>query len=126
VSTGVLPLPAEEITGLRDLAGGSVEWTELTGTGTLTNSSATLSVVPLTGAGNATFGGMIAGAVKLVKTGSGVQTLSTSNKGYTGWTLIGSNANLFRASDDAAAKRFLFKYNRGMLIVIHYSERGFH
>ena len=79
---------AEEITGTRDLAGESVSWTSLTGSGTLSNSSGTLSVVTLTGPEDATFDGTITGNIRLVKTGSGVQTISRENKGYTGGTYV--------------------------------------
>lgn len=61
---------AEEISGMRELAGESVTWGSLTGVGTLSNGSETLSVVTLTGAEDATFDGTITGNIRLVKTGS--------------------------------------------------------
>ena len=84
----VLDGPAEEITGTRDLAGASASWSSLTGSGTLSNSSSTLSVVTLTGSEDATFNGTITGNIRLVKQGSGVQTISQENAGYTGGTYV--------------------------------------
>jgi hypothetical protein len=46
-------------------------------------------------------------------------TYGTSCTGTYGWTLFGRNANLFRAADDKVAKRFLFKYNRSILILVY-------
>ena len=43
----------------------------------------------------------------------------TSCTGTYGWTLFGRNANLFRAADDKVARRFLFKYNRSILIFVY-------
>lgn len=79
---------AEAIVGTVELNGASVTYDVLTGSGTLSNTSGTLSVVTLTGDADAVFDGTITGNVRLVKAGSGVQTFSRKNDGYTGGTLV--------------------------------------
>lgn len=79
---------AEEIAGTVELDGRSVSYDVLTGSGTLSNTSETLSVVTLTGDGDAVFDGALVGNIRLVKTGRGVQTFAKNNDGYTGGTWI--------------------------------------
>ena len=79
---------AEEISGSRELAGESVTWSSLTGNGTLSNSSETLSVVTIDGDTDATFNGTISGNIRIVKKGDGVQTFNAENKTYTGGTHV--------------------------------------
>ena len=79
---------AEAIDGSVELNGASVTYDVLTGSGTLSNTSATMSVVTLTGDSDAVFDGKITGNVRLVKTGTGVQTFSQNNNEYIGGTLV--------------------------------------
>lgn len=79
---------AEEIAGTVELDGRSVSYDVLTGSGTLSNTSETLSVVTLTGDGDAVFDGALVGNIRLVKTGRGVQTFAKKNDGYTGGTWV--------------------------------------
>ena len=79
---------AEEISGTVELDGRSVSYDVLTGSGTLSNTSETLSVVTLTGDGDAVFDGALVGNIRLVKTGRGVQTFAKNNDGYTGGTWV--------------------------------------
>ena len=88
IAGSLFSVPAEEISGSRELAGESVTWSSLTGNGTLSNSSETLSVVTIDGDTDATFNGTISGNIRIVKKGDGVQTFTAENKTYTGGTHV--------------------------------------
>ncbi len=66
---------AELIDGTVELDGSSPTYSGLTGSGTLKNSSATLSVVTVDASGDATFDGVLTGNIRLVTRGRGVPTL---------------------------------------------------
>ena len=95
---------AEAIDGTVELNGASVTYEALTGSGTLSNTSETLSVVTLTGDEDAVFDGTIVGNVRLVKSGTGVQTLAKNNNAYTGGTLIEGGVLAASSIDSIGAK----------------------
>ena len=84
------------VNGTLDLSGNSVRVGAFTGStnGVITNSGAFLIFTLGSGNSSGSFGGQINGALSLIKTGSGTQTLSGSNS-YTGGTIInGGTLNL--------------------------------
>lgn len=65
-----------------------------TGASIVTNTGATLSTLTINAPSNATFGGVLAGNLALVKNGAATQTLSGANS-YTGTTTIGGGVLSF-------------------------------
>ena len=86
-------------TGTLNLGGNSQTVTGLTGQGTVTNSSGTLTVNL---ADSNSFGGVIVGAGGVTKTGLGQLTLSGSDS-YTGPTVVGSGVLELDSAGGAAA-----------------------
>lgn len=79
---------SEVVDGSVDLAGESVSYTSLEGSGTISNSSQTMSVITVDCSSDYVFEGKITGNIRLVKKGPGVLTIASENKGYTGGTHV--------------------------------------
>ena len=80
---------AEEITTNVELNGESVNYSSLSGSGTISNSSLdSMSVVTVDCASDCVFEGTITGNIRLVKKGSGILTIAGENTQYTGGTYV--------------------------------------
>ena len=79
---------SEIVDGSVDLAGESVSYASLEGSGTISNSSQTMSVITVDCSSDCIFEGTITGNIRLVKKGPGVLTIASENQGYTGGTHV--------------------------------------
>lgn len=88
-ASGAVPGNPLIVNGTLDLGGFSLEVPSVTGTGTITNSSATAAVFTLNETGTDSFGGAFTGNLALTVIGAGALSLSKASS-YTGATTIGA------------------------------------